>query len=254
MSTDITLASFGKTSIEDITESTGIKTSKWLPFVQLLQPLSKTDDGQAPGQFIFKRSGNDAPVNLGTSTEAYVVAIRGKATYFDRNENKVHAHYHTVARDGVRMSDEYKAYREEARREDDNKVPHNQRKYRVGLDVLMYVPSIKSWCTLGANTVKTIQAVQMHLAPLCADFTKSPPVKGTAIRLNSKLESNSKGKWYIPISEVVSDEVYSKWDMCDEQSYLDALILFTEPAVFTDPEANIEGAEKATGDKPVRTR
>lgn len=236
----------GPTSLtaEEAEESTGVKANRFFPFLQLLQRTSNAIGKHKPGTFLFKRTGQDQnPVNLGDEFEAIVVAVRGKATYYDGEA--VQAEYHTTK---IPKSEKFDEFRQKAK---DDTGPNS--KYRAGLDVLVWVKELKSFVTYFANTVSTTANVETMIVPYV-------PREGTdfvPVRLFAQSRSNKKGTWFIPSASPLSPESIEAWSedqMFTMDSLADALKLFLLPP--KSPERNVEGAEKIEEDKqrPKRSR
>lgn len=223
--------SFG---VKEAEESTGVKASRFFPFIQLLQRTSNAVGDHKPGSFLFKRTGQDkTPTNLGDNFEGIVVAVRGKATYYDGEI--VHAEYHTPQ---LAPSDLYKEYLEKAKA--DTSV---NSKYRAGLDVLVWVKDLKSFATYFANTVSTTANVEQMIVPFA-------PRMGTdfvPVRLFSQMRSNKKGNWFVPSASELPVDVVAMWNDADSfttENLTDALKLFLKPPKSAEfAEGNVEGAE-----------
>jgi len=201
-------------------KSTGVKPSNFLPFIQLLQKTSKDVGDHKAGSFILKRSGKDPnPIDLGNSFEALVVAVRGKATYFDGKTVK--ATYHTAAH-GETPPTEYVEMRDLAKKD-------QTQSYRVGLDVLFYIPSEGAFALYFANSPTAISQVETEFCPL-ADNTASA-------RVYSELKTGSKGSWYLP----KATELDSKIEDLPRDLFKEAVKQFLFPVKSI--EESIDGAE-----------
>lgn len=218
-------------SVEESEESTGIKASRFFPFLQLLQRTSNAIGDHKPGTFLFKRTGQDQnPVNLDDGFEAIVVSVRGKATYFDGE--LVQAEYHTVKQPA---SDKYQEFLAKAK---DDTGPNS--KYRGGLDVLIWVKNLRCFATYFANTVSTTANVETMIVP----YAPREGTDFTPVRILAQSKSNKKGSWFVPSAAELSPEDLESWeerDMFTPDSLAEALKLFLFPP--RAPESNIEGAE-----------
>lgn len=215
-------------------ESTGIKASRFFPFVQLLQRTSNAlDQGHNPGTFLFRRSGQDKnPVNLGSSFPAYVCSIRGKAIYYDKENNMVFAEYETVI-DGVRTKspgyDEFVAAAKSCASE-------LNPAYRNGLDVLLWIPALKTFATYFANTVSSVSAVEQMVSPYL----------GCPVRFQSEQKKNTKGSWYTPACIDTDEDMEA---IPTEAEFDAALVMFNQPPARREEAdgGDVEGAKKIEG-------
>jgi hypothetical protein len=229
-------------TVEEAEESTGVKASRYFPFLQLLQRTSNAIGDSKPGTFQFRRNGQDQnPANLGDKFEAIVVAVRGKATYYDGEIVK--AEYHTPK---LPPSDTYKDYLAKAKEDTGPKS-----KYRGGLDVLLWIKELRSFATYFANTVSTTANVEQMIVPFA-------PREGTdfvPVSILSQSRSNTKGTWYVPSAAELPQETVETWeqrDMFTVDNLTDALKLFLLPP--KSAESNIEGAEEIVETKSPRKR
>lgn len=203
---------------EQAAESTGVKANRYFPFIQLLQRTSKGVEDFKSGSFIMKTGGKDKnPVDLGNSFDAFIVAVRGKATYYDGKTVK--AEYHTVAQ----KTDGYDAMREKAKKD-------TNQEYKIGLDVLMYIPSVQGFAIYFANSATAITQIETEFCPL----------QGLAARVFSEFKEGSKGSWYLPKATEITNPT-SDFSP-DENLYKDAVKSFIFPTQSV--EQQIEGAEK----------
>lgn len=228
---------------QEAEESTGVKASKFFPFLQLLQKTSNAIGDYKPGTFLFKRTGQDQnPVNLGDGFEAIVISVRGKSTYYDGDT--VHAEYHTPK---MPPTPRYKEFHEKSREETGPNT-----KYRAGLDVLVWIKELRTFATYFANTVSTTANVETMIAP----FAPRTGTDFVPVRLFSTSRTNKKGTWFLPTASELPQEVLETWeekDMFTMENYAEALKLFLLPP--TAPESNIEGAEKIDeADRKKRAR
>lgn len=210
-------------------ESTGIKASKFFPFIQLIQRMSKdVGDSISPGDFLLKIGGKDtSPKNLTRGFNAFVIAVRGKAVFFDGDT--VVAKYDTIVRGERKKSPGYDDFREEAHKDFSMDNP-----YKIGLDVLMWLPDLGAFATLFGNSTSMISAIETNIAPYCADPAAGS--MGTSVLINSAEKQNKKGRWFVINAEPTTDD---DWNWPTPEMYIDALTMFVEP-----PEEG-EGLEKA---------
>lgn len=221
-------------SVQEAEESSGVKASRFFPFLQLLQRTSNAVGDYKPGTYLFKRTGQDKePVNLGDSFEGIIVAIRGKSTYYDGET--VHAEYHTPAQ---QPSEKYKEFMQKAK--EDTSV---NSKHRAGLDVLIWIKELRSFATYFANTVSTTANVETMLVP----FAPRTGTDFVPVRVLSQGRSNKKGNWFVPSAAELPKDVSDLWeekDLFTSDNLAEALKLFLiPPKAAESAEGNIEGAE-----------
>jgi hypothetical protein len=219
---------------DQLEESTGVKANQFFPFLQVIQRTSNAvDQGANPGTFLCRKNGQDKGTNLGTSFYAVVCSIRGKATYFNKEENLVFSEYETV-KNGERVKTEnYEDYRAAALAS----AGQLDAKYRSGLDVLLWVPELKSFVTYFANTVSAIANVEQVISPYL----------GCPVLIASEARKNKKGSWYLPTCEETD---LSQIDpMPTEAAFNKAVEQFNNPPVRSEAggegdSENVEGAKK----------
>ena len=220
-------------TVEEAEASTGIKANRFFPFLQLLQRTSNAIGDHKPGTFLFKRSGQDKnPINLGDAFDSVVIAVRGKATYYDGETVK--AEYHTPKQPA---SDQYKEFIEKGRLESGPNA-----KYRSGLDVLIWIKELKSFATYFANTPSTTANVETMVVPYAPRTLEEPYVPVSLIAFQ---RSNKKGTWFVPSTVEISKDVADLWepkDLFTGDGLTDALKLFLLPPKSRD--SSIEGAEE----------
>lgn len=229
----------GKTTLDSKTaeEITGVKATRFFPFLQLLQKTSNAVGDHKPGTFLFRTSGQDkSPRNLGDSFQALVISIRGKSTFYDKENELVRAEYFTAQ---TPATENYEKYRDAAKADNSVSSP-----YRAGLDCLLWLPEFKCFATYFANTVSTTAAIEQQVAPYCpATVTDFVPV-----RVYSDTRKNKKGTWYVPSAKEAEGE---GWELPTDEVLLDALKLFLFPKTNREDKVP-EGAEEA--EKPTRVR
>jgi hypothetical protein len=239
-------------------EASGIKTRSFHPFLQLIQPTSRNvPDTVNPGSLLMKYGGSDEnPVNLGNKFRAFVISVRGKATFFDKANNKVKAEYAipNATGDGQDVTSLYLEYKTKAEEEESAKLQNKS--YARGLEVLMYLPDQRTFATYFANTVTTVQSVLDTISPYGADFSAGRT--GTLVNMFTVKKETTKGKWYIVEALEIDDEevmLEIADSMPSSDEYMSALTGFIKPKASSDyNEAGIEGAEKADETVAKRSR
>ena len=230
-------ASITKTQGE---EAVGIQVRNFPPYIQQYQKSSEIPEGYAPGYYRMAKGSKDSnPVNLGTKFLGYVISVRGKATFYDGT--RVKAEYAVPGGDGIVKSplfDEYKA-----NAEDEIKRKVVKKNYKVGYEVLMYLPEHKTFATFFANTPTTASEVLETVSP----FAASQERFGTLCSIISKKRDGSQGSWYVTNAlEIEDPEILTNANYPSSADYLEHLKQFIQPKASSEyTEAGIEGAEKA---------
>jgi hypothetical protein len=225
---------------KDVEDSTGVKPLRYFPYIQMKQPTSQGDFGQA-GEFILMVSGKDkSPTNLSNTFEARILSIRGKATHWDGET--VRAEYDTATNRAIDpdtkevLNEKFGEYRDMAKK---GSGPANP--YKCGVDLLLYIPDAggkSCFATYFANSTTAVAAVETKIASYTnenVNFTSTVPPSG-------------KGRFFIPDCEPLAEVNWTSG--VTRQELEDAYELFNNPPARV--ESQIEGAEKA--EAPSRDR
>lgn len=222
-------------------EAVGIQVRSFPPYIQQYQKSSEIPEGYLPGSYRMAKGSKDQnPVNLGTKFLGFVISVRGKSTFYDGT--RVKAEYAVPGADGTivksTLFDEYKS-----KAEDEIKRKVVKKTYKVGYEVLMYLPEHKTFATLFANTPTTASEVLETVSP----FAASEDRLGTLCSIISKKRDGSQGSWYVTNAlEIEDPEVLTNANYPTSEEYLEHLKQFIQPKASSEyEEAGIEGAEKA---------
>jgi hypothetical protein len=224
--------------------ASGIKANRYVGFIQLVQKASKlVDKGFTPGTYVYKKSGQDDPIDLGKDFPAQVLAIRAKSTYYDgefMNTEFVTIDEATEQPKITPRYEEFKAAAEACRGQ-------NEAKYKAGYEVLLWLPERNCFATYFANTPSQAAAVDESISPYTGD-----PVTFLSLQ-----RQNKKGTFYLPGCNPVTldDMVDQEGNVClpDRERTMDAIRNFNNPPRREEnTDENVEGAKKVEGSKRVR--
>ncbi|MFA5572865.1 MAG: hypothetical protein WDA42_07135 [Candidatus Bathyarchaeia archaeon] len=229
--------------------ATGIKGKQFFPFLSLVQKTSKViEDGVKPGAWVFKRNNKDANyVDLEATFPAFILGIRGKALYWDRNNETMQTEY-CIAR-GKEKEDIYKTPQYDVfvqKALEGGAGTYFENPYRQGLEVLLWLPhpDVNAFVVYFANSPKQISAVEEQIIPYV----------GYAVLWTSARQENKRGVFYTPDCTPMDEEdAGALQNVPTPEMYKEAMNLFTNPPRF--PAAgndDLASAEKAEDSKIER--